>query len=223
MTPKPNFTIIAGPNGAGKSTNRHIFVPISTPIFNGDLVLADLIKKYPSIEPLRLHGGVAKALEDRRNEALALKKNFAFESNYSSDMATEITQQFKNADYHTTLVYFGLNSLKVSATRVRERIVLGGHDVTPETMQYNFEESIKRVNKDLILYDTIIFVDTQKQNARIIALIQKGEDTQITLAENIMWYTKYFKEQIEALKIERKHVVDEIRQERSRRGKRFRW
>src|SRR5260370_39174767 len=103
------------PNGAGKSTNGPLFVPKSLLIFNGDLVFGDLVKRYPHIEPERLQGGVAKAQEDSRDKALASKSDFAFESNYSSDMASEISQKFREAGYKTTLIYFGLDSLKSSA------------------------------------------------------------------------------------------------------------
>lgn len=222
MVKKPDFFILAGPNGAGKTTNGHLFVPPAISIFNGDQVLADLIEKYPAVEPSRLHGGVAKALEDARDAALAVKGDFAFESNYSSDMATEMTQLFKEAGYNATLIYFGLDSLKVSAARVNERKLLGGHDVSPEAMQYNFVEGIERVNKDLKLFDTILFVDTLRKNARIIALIQIGSGQQINLIENISWYDRHFKGTVEALQIKRRRLVSEIRQAPNNPGKRFR-
>ena len=147
MNKIPEFFILAGPNGAGKSTNGHSLVSPSLPIFNGDLVFAELIKRYPDTEPARLQGGVAHALEEARDKAIALKADFAFESNYSSDMASEISQRFKEAGYKTTLVYFGLDSVKSSALRVTERNELGGHNVTPDVIKYNFDEGIKRVHK----------------------------------------------------------------------------
>lgn len=219
MMRKPEFYILAGPNGAGKSTNGHLFVPTSISIFNGDQVLADLIKKYPAIEPARLHGGVAKSLEDARDAALTAKTDFAFESNYSSDMATELAQQFKKAGYRAVLIYFGLDSLKISATRVRERKLLGGHDVTPEIMAYNFNEGIKRVNKDLMLYDTILFIDTQSQNTRVIALLQPGMDKPVVLAENIDWYNRHFRKNMEALNLRRKRLPRKIRKGPDKPGK----
>ena len=50
------------------------FIPASISVFNGDLVFAELVNKYPHIEPIRLQGGVAVALEKVRDEALAAKK-----------------------------------------------------------------------------------------------------------------------------------------------------
>jgi hypothetical protein len=47
--------------------------------------------QYPQIEVERLAGGVAVALEKARDKAIADKANFAFESNFSNDMAIDIT------------------------------------------------------------------------------------------------------------------------------------
>ncbi|MFI5137160.1 MAG: hypothetical protein ACHQIM_04980, partial [Sphingobacteriales bacterium] len=133
----PQFLIIAGPNGAGKSIYGHFHVPRGISIFNGDLVFAELKQQYPNIEPDRLAGGVAVALEKARDNALAAKSNFAFESNFSNDLAIDITRMFRDAGYETTLVYFGLNDLESSAIRVDTRVQLGGHDVPLEILRYN--------------------------------------------------------------------------------------
>lgn len=47
---KPQFIIISGPNGAGKSIFGRLHVPEGTPIFNGDLVFAELIRQHPHID-----------------------------------------------------------------------------------------------------------------------------------------------------------------------------
>src|ERR1700676_3187586 len=205
MEKKPEFFIIAGPNGAGKSRNGHIFVPASLIIFNGDLVFADLCKRYPNYDRDILQGGVAKALEDARDKALSSRADFAFESNYSSDMATNITETFKNAGYKATLVYFGLERLKNSIARVKARFEKGGHNIKPADIRYNFEEGIKRVNKDLKLFDEILFVDTQNQN--------------VSIPQNINWYKKHFEKTVNKLKLPSIHMKKiRIRTNQSKKG-----
>jgi predicted ABC-type ATPase len=99
MPEQPQFYIIAGPNGAGKSTFGDLYTAPNTTIFNGDLVFADLCKRYPHIEPERLGGGVAVQLEKDRDAALAAKANFGFESNYSNQIAIDISLFLKEAGY----------------------------------------------------------------------------------------------------------------------------
>src|ERR1700709_1043652 len=99
MLIKPQFTILAGPNGAGKSTYGHLYISPTTPMFNGDLVFAELVKQYPHIQPESLGGGVAAALEKARDKAIAERADFAFESNFSNDMASALTRVFKGEGY----------------------------------------------------------------------------------------------------------------------------
>ena len=199
MDGQPEFFIIAGPNGAGKSTFGQAFVSKSLTIFNGDLVFADLVRRYPQIEPVRLQGGVAHALEEARDKALLSRSDFAFESNYSSDMASDVSQRFRDAGYKTTLIYFGLDNLKLSAYRVERRVISGGHDVSPETIRYNFDEGIKRINSDLHQFDRVIFVDNRNENARIIGLIQKESQQHLHIEEEIKWYKIHFEHQVNKL------------------------
>jgi predicted ABC-type ATPase len=199
MANRPEFFIIAGPNGAGKSTGGHRLIPSSISIFNGDLVLETLVQRYPHIEKERLHGGVASALEKERDLALSTKTGFAFESNYSTDMASEISGEFREAGYKTILIYFGLDSLKSSVSRVQSRVNIGGHYVKSDVIRYNFEQAIVRVNNDLHLFDEVYFVDTRNQNIQIITLVEKKSHSLSHTGENIPWYNSQFKSTVNKL------------------------
>lgn len=126
----PQFTIIAGPNGAGKSLNGRDFIPYGVPIFDGDLVFKQLQEKYPHIEADRFGGRVTAALENERNKAIEAREHFAFESNFSNDMAVDITRLFKSAGYDVNLLYFGLDNILQSSLRVKTRVELGGHYIS---------------------------------------------------------------------------------------------
>ena len=47
---KKEFTIVAGANGVGKSTLKDRFIRPDTEYFNGDIVFAQLLEKYPHLE-----------------------------------------------------------------------------------------------------------------------------------------------------------------------------
>lgn len=87
-----HFTLVAGPNGAGKSTLKDEFIRPGTDYFNGDIVFAHYANKYPHLSVEQLEGGVVSTLEKLTNEAIEKRKDFAFETNFSSDMATNITK-----------------------------------------------------------------------------------------------------------------------------------
>ena len=194
----PQFFIIAGPNGAGKSIYGRMHIPDGVPIFNGDDILLDFQRRFPHIELERLAGGVAVALENARDKAINDNADFAFESNFSNDMAIDITRRFKEAGYQTTLIYYGLNSLDESVKRVIVRTQLDGHNVKTEDIRFNFYEGIKRVNEHFADFDHIRFVDTSMPFAApVIAFFNKIEKTFRILNEGIKWFNSHFKDTLE--------------------------
>lgn len=194
---KPQFFILAGPNGAGKSTYGHEHVPRGTHMFNGDLVYAQLIEQYPDYDPEKLKGGVAVQLEKGRDFAISRADHFAFESNYSNDLATEITSTFKHAGYETNLIYFGLDDVYTSALRVDTRVALGGHDIDTNTLLFNYQEGIKRVQEHMHLYDRIRFVDTSvKGIAPIIAYYLQEQTQHAVLHTGVKWFNEHFNEHL---------------------------
>ncbi|WP_257668724.1 zeta toxin family protein [Parapedobacter tibetensis] len=201
---KPQFFILAGPNGAGKSTYGHEHVPKGTHIFNGDLVYAELLQKYPDYDPEKLKGGVPARLENERDEAIAQRSDFAFESNYSNDLAIEITDTFKNAGYETNLIYFGLYDVETAAIRVDTRVALGGHFIETDEIIFNYEEGIKRVQENLHRYDRVKFVDTSiKGIAPVIAYYLNENGKHAVLSPNVGWFNSNFQDRMLDIAISR--------------------
>ncbi|MDX3915620.1 MAG: zeta toxin family protein [Pseudosphingobacterium sp.] len=205
---KPQFFILAGPNGAGKSTYGHEHVPKNTHIFNGDLVYAELLQKYPDYDPEKLKGGVPARLEKERDEAISQRRDFAFESNYSNDLAIEISDTFKNAGYEINLIYFGLEDVETAAIRVDTRVNLGGHFIDTNEIIFNYEEGIKRVQENMYRYDRVKFVDTGIRGiAPVIAYYLNENGKHTVLNPNIGWFNSFFQDKVLDLAIHRINVL----------------
>src|SRR5690606_7970225 len=201
---RPQFFILAGPNGAGKSTYGHEHVPKDTIIFNDDLVYAELLQKYPDYDPEKLKGGVPARLEKERDEAIAQRRDFAFESNYSNDLAIEITDTFKKAGYETNLIYFGLDAVETAAIRVDTRVALGGHFIGTDEIIFNYQEGIKRVRENMHRYDRVKFVDTGIRGiAPVIAYYLKENGKHAVLNSNIDWFNSQFNDRLLEIAIQR--------------------
>lgn len=145
--------MIAGANGAGKSRLSPFYVHCKS--FDGDLLALKLRKEHPDWIERWISGTVASELQKQKTEAIAQHKDFAFETNFSNDMILNMSEEFKEAGYKISLLYFGLGSLEESTTRVMQRKLFGGHDVANEVIEYNFYEGIKRVQQNLHLFDNI--------------------------------------------------------------------
>ena len=152
-------------------------------------IIQDLQRKYPHLSVEQLEGGVVSTLEKLTNEAIEKRKDFAFETNFSSDMATNITKKFKENNFTANLIYIGIDSLNDCKSRVTERIALGGHNVSDSQIEFNYHEGIKRVAENLSLFDNITFVDNMNiGKLKIVALSKKGFFKSI-LDENCNWFT----------------------------------
>lgn len=192
MRPRPEFTVIAGPNGAGKSRLCPYYIHCKS--FDGDLLALNLRKEHPEWEERWIGGTVASTLQKQKEEAIALRKDFAFETNFSNDLILNMIQEFKDVGYKISLFYFGLPSLDDSTYRVMQRKLMGGHDVTDEVIEYNFNEGIKRMQQNLHLFDNITFVDGNSNFGEIVAIyIKKSAKHEIT-NHSFGWFKEYFEE-----------------------------
>ena len=203
MKPRPEFTVIAGPNGAGKSRLCPYYIHGKS--FDGDLLAMSLRKEHPEWEERWIGGTVAGTLQKQKDEAIALHKDFAFETNFSNDLILNMIQEFKDAGYKISLFYFGLPSLDDSTYRVMQRKLMGGHDVADEIIEYNFHEGIKRMQQNLHLFDNITFVDGNSNFGEIVAIyIKKSAKHEIT-NHSYGWFKEYFEEAFNKLKTRMKN------------------
>ena len=195
---RPEFTIVAGPNGAGKSDLSPLYVK-TTP-FDGDKMALQLRKEHPDWSEEWVNGTVAQELQRQKEEALDSKSDFAFETNFSTDMAENMVKEFKEKGYKVALCYFGLPSVRDSVTRVIQRKMAGGHDVEENVISFNFYEGINRCRKSLNLFDNVTFIDSTEKYGSIVAIhIGNGDIHKVSPAAP-EWFRDQFQEVFEALK-----------------------
>lgn len=197
MERRPEFTIIAGPNGASKSRLGIFYSNVQA--FDGDRLAMTLKKEHPDWVSRWIDGTVISTLMKETDNAIENKLNYAFETNFSSNLATHLILKFKDAGYKISLIYFGLSSKEDSLSRVMQRQVMGGHNVSQEVIEYNFTEGIKRVRASLALFENILFVDGTSDFGDIIAIhIPKSGKHMITDHPQI-WFEKFFKDAFDKL------------------------
>ncbi len=198
MNAHPEFTVIAGANGAGKSRLSPYYV--RCPSFDGDLLALNLRKDHPDWAERWISGTVAGELQNRKSEAIAKHKDFAFETNFSNDLVLYMIGEFRAAGYKISLLYFGLGSLEESTSRVMQRKMFGGHDVANEIIEYNFYEGTKRVQQNLSLFDNITFVDGSSNYGEIVALYIKKSAKHEVSNHGFEWFERFFAEAFNNLK-----------------------
>ena len=192
MERRPEFTVIAGPNGAGKSRLCPFYV--STKSFDGDKLMLDLRREHPEWPDRWISGTVASLLEKQKNEALEQQKDFAFETNFSSDMVLRMIEDFRNAGFKISLCYFGLYSEEESVSRVIHRVQTGGHDVADDVIRYNFYEGKKKTQQYLNIFDNLTFIDGNSDYGYIVALHIGKSKTHKVVDNPPQWFKEQFED-----------------------------
>ena len=198
MERRPEFTIIAGPNGASKSRLGIFYSNVKA--FDGDKLAMQLRQEHPDWVDRWIDGTVISTLMKEKEEAILQMKNYAFETNFSSELPLNLIREFKDAGYKISLIYFGLISKEDSLFRVIQRQTMGGHNVSLDVIEYNFNEGIKRVRASLHLFENLLFIDGTSDFGDIKAIhISKSGKHQIT-DHPASWFDLYFKDVFEELK-----------------------
>lgn len=198
MERRPEFTIIAGPNGASKSRLGIFYSNVKA--FDGDKLAMQLRQEHPDWVDRWIDGTVISTLMKEKENAIIQKVNYAFETNFSSELPLNLIREFKDAGYKISLIYFGLISKEESLSRVMQRQTMGGHDVSQDVIEYNFNEGIKRVRTSLHLFENILFIDGTSDFGDIKAIhIAKSGKHQIT-DHPAPWFDQYFKDAFENLR-----------------------
>lgn len=158
--PAPRLFIVAGPNGSGKSLFSKELIESDFDVFDGDKHMTKLAKMFPETgsEALWSHINDHLFLEEKR-KAIESLLNYAFETNFSAADPMGSAYEFKKEGYEVHLVFMGLDSLEESLQRVAQRVRVGGHKVSEESIKYNYEYGFKNLYKYFKEFTTVTLFD----------------------------------------------------------------
>jgi len=158
--PTPRLFIVAGPNGSGKSLFSKELTESDFEVFDGDKHMTQLTKMFPETgsEALWSHINDNLFLEEKQ-KAIKSQLNYAFETNFSTAEPMASAYEFKSKGYEIHLVFMGLNSLEESIQRVAQRVRVGGHKVSEESIKYNYEHGFKNLYKYFKEFTSVTLFD----------------------------------------------------------------
>ncbi len=138
----PNLYVIAGPNGAGKTTFARKFLPNYANCKN--FINADLIAQ--GVSPFSPEAAVFRAgrlmleeieLHARRDE------DFGFETTLSGRSYLSLIRHLKERGYEVHFFYLWVPTVDLALTRIRNRVLEGGHNVPESVVRRRFDRSIR--------------------------------------------------------------------------------
>ncbi len=152
MKNSKKILIIAGPNGAGKTTFAAEFLPNEArcPTFiNADLIAAELNPLQPDLAAIQAGRLMLKMIHD----CVEKEESFAFETTLSGRIYTRMIPLWQKEGYLIKLLFLRLPIPEMAITRVRQRVLEGGHDVPEQTIRRRFHsgwDNFQLVYKDMV-------------------------------------------------------------------------
>jgi predicted ABC-type ATPase len=166
----PSLYILTGPNGAGKSTAgpglMPDFIQALYPPFDGDHLKMIKQREFKLLtgsykEAARLADEYVYAEFERLyKSALSKNDHFSYEGHFSEESSWELIRKFKAAGYTIDMIFLGLVSLELSADRVFNRAIRGGHNVQAYDIEKNYFGNLIKLNEHLDLIDQLTILDT---------------------------------------------------------------
>jgi predicted ABC-type ATPase len=170
-----NVYIIAGPNGAGKTTFAREFLPnyANCRVFiNADLIAQGLSPFAPERAAFRAGRMLLQEIE-----ALAARgDDFAFETTLSGKAYVGVLRSLKDRSYQVHIFYVWVPSEELTLERIKNRVLLGGHNVPADVVHRRFDRSLNHfLDRYSQLADRWILFDNSGAAPKEIASSRNGQ------------------------------------------------
>lgn len=162
---KPTLCIVAGPNGSGKtSTTIQLLANEWTEdslYINPDNIAQEEFGDWNS--PEAVLKAAKKATEIRYN-CLEEKKDFVFETVFSSDEKFEFVKKAKETGFFVRIFFVCTDSPEINVSRITKRFLEGGHEVPISKIISRYYKSLTNMAKVIPLVDRAYIYDNSVEN-----------------------------------------------------------
>ena len=162
---RPTLCIVAGPNGSGKTTTTIQLLESEwssdSLYINPDNIAQETFGDWNSPEAVLKAAHLAT---EKRYECLEQKKDFVFETVFSSDEKLEFVRKAKAAGFFIRLFFVCTNNPSINAKRIAQRVMEGGHEVPISKIFSRFYKSIANAAQAIELVDRAYIYDNSVEN-----------------------------------------------------------
>lgn len=154
---RPEIIVFAGPNGSGKSTITKM-AKVIEPYIN-----ADDIKRTNYCSDLE----AAQLAEKMRENAIANKDSFTFETVMSTDRNLKLLMMAKEQGYFIRCIYVLTSDVNINVFRVESREATGGHGVPEDKIRSRYLKALKLIPELVEVADVMHIYDNSSVPYRI--------------------------------------------------------
>lgn len=171
----PKLYIIAGPNGAGKTTFATTFLPTYADCKN--FINADLIAKgVAPFSPEAVAFRAGRLMLDEIDRYVERGEDFGFETTLAGRSYLGLIRRLKKRGYQAHFFYVIVPTVDLALTRIRGRVLEGGHDIPESTVRRPFGRSMRNFFAYYRqLGDSWIIFDNSGGTPAVIAFEREGK------------------------------------------------
>lgn len=162
---KPTLCVVAGPNGSGKTTTTVQLLnnewTAESLYINPDNIAQETFGDWNSPEAVLKAAGQATKL---RYECLEQKRDFVFETVFSSDEKLEFLKKAREAGFFIRLFYVCTSDPAINVARITQRYLNGGHEVPISKVISRYYKSLLNATKAISFVDRAYVYDNSIDN-----------------------------------------------------------
>lgn len=105
-------------------------------------------------------------------EHTAKGESFAVETTLSGKSYLRMMLEARRRDFEIVLVYIGTENVEINLTRIRNRVLTGGHDVPEKDVRRRYQRSFENLPLAAERADHIILFDnSEEEGYRVVAVL----------------------------------------------------
>lgn len=162
---KPTLCIVAGPNGSGKTTTTVQLLEnewtADSVYINPDNIAQEVFGDWNSPNAVLKAAQYASNL---RYQCLTEKKNFVFETVFSSDEKIEFIQKAKEEGFFIRFFFVCTEKPSINVMRVTDRYLNGGHEVPISKIISRYYKSLANAAVAISMVDRAYIYDNSVDN-----------------------------------------------------------
>ena len=162
---KPTLCVIAGPNGSGKTTTTELLLAnewgINSVYINPDNIAKQEFGDWNSPEAVLK---AAQRATELRYQCLAERRDFVFETVFSSEEKLDFLRKSHDAGFFIRLFYVCTKSPEINVARIAKRYMNGGHEVPISKVVSRYFKSLEQAKQAITFVDRAYIYDNSEED-----------------------------------------------------------